>query len=478
MSIVANVMSDVFSQVILTAFLFTMSPLVGATVLAVELIAVLVAQPMLAQARRNSDVRQRTIERLTDSVLEYVEGLAVVKSYNLTGEGAQDLRDSFATTRDTSLRFACEQSPFEAALLALYGLGSAAVLALSVWQLEQGAMTPDTFVGIALFLFQLFGPLRDLYQQSTRLTIMESALNRIESLFSQDELEDAGTDDLPDAAAAAALGSHEIEFSHVSFSYGEKKVLTDVSLAADCGQMVALVGQSGSGKTTLANLLARFWDVSAGQVLLRGVDVRRLPLSALMAQISMVFQNVYLFQDTVFNNIAMGRPGATREEVYEAARKACCLDFVMRMPYGFDTMVGEGGASLSGGEAQRVSIARAILKDAPIVVLDEATAFVDPENEQRMSLAIREIIAGKTVIVIAHKLRSIVGADKIIMLHRGRVLAEGTQGELLSSCPEYRALWDASEQVSGWTLRDGGRIDAQGAGVDAQGARGGEALSC
>ena len=138
--------------------------------------------------------------------------------------------------------------------------------------------------------------------------------------------------------------------------------------------MVALVGQSGSGKTTLANLLARFWDVSAGQVLLRGVDVRRLPLSALMAQISMVFQNVYLFQDTVFNNIAMGRPGATREEVYEAARKACCLDFVMRMPYGFDTMVGEGGASLSGGEAQRVSIARAILKDAPIVVLDEATA--------------------------------------------------------------------------------------------------------
>ena len=185
---------------------------------------------------------------------------------------------------------------------------------------------------------------------------------------------------MPDAAAAAALGSHEIEFSHVSFSYGEKNVLRDVSLAADCGQMVALVGQSGSGKTTLANLLARFWDVSAGQVLLRGVDVRRLPLSVLMAQISMVFQNVYLFQDTVFNNIAMGRPGATREEVYEAARKACCLDFVMRMPYGFDTMVGEGGASLSGGEAQRVSIARAILKDAPIVVLDEATASIDADN--------------------------------------------------------------------------------------------------
>ena len=452
MSIVANVMSDVFSQVILTAFLFTMSPLVGATVLAVELIAVLVAQPMLAQARRNSDVRQRTIERLTDSVLEYVEGLAVVKSYNLTGEGAQDLRDSFATTRDTSLRFACEQSPFEAALLALYGLGSAAVLALSVWQLEQGAMTPGTFVGIALFLFQLFGPLRDLYQQSTRLTIMESALNRIESLFSQDELEDAGTDDLPDAAAAAALGSHEIEFSHVSFSYGEKNVLRDVSLAADCGQMVALVGQSGSGKTTLANLLARFWDVSAGQVLLRGVDVRRLPLSALMAQISMVFQNVYLFQDTVFNNIAMGRPGATREEVYEAARKACCLDFVMRMPYGFDTMVGEGGASLSGGEAQRVSIARAILKDAPIVVLDEATASIDADNERHIQQAMTELCRGKTTLVIAHKLPTIRNADRIAVVGDGQVLECGSHDELMALDGVYRRMVQAGERARGWDV--------------------------
>ena len=311
-------------------------------------------------------------------------------------------------------------------------------------------MTPGTFVGIALFLFQLFGPLRDLYQQSTRLTIMESALNRIESLFSQDELEDAGTDDLPDAAAAAALGSHEIEFSHVSFSYGEKNVLRDVSLAADCGQMVALVGQSGSGKTTLANLLARFWDVSAGQVLLRGVDVRRLPLSALMAQISMVFQNVYLFQDTVFNNIAMGRPGATREEVYEAARKACCLDFVMRMPYGFDTMVGEGGASLSGGEAQRVSIARAILKDAPIVVLDEATASIDADNERHIQQAMTELCRGKTTLVIAHKLPTVRNADRIAVVGDGQVLECGSHDELMALDGAYRRMVQAGERARGW----------------------------
>ena len=464
MSIVANVVSDVFAQTILTGFLFIMNPLIGAVVLTVELLVVLIAQPMLAQARRNSDIRQQTIEQLTDAVLEYTEGLAVVKSYNLTGKSAHDLRNSFTTMKDASFRFACEQSPYEAALMAIYGLGSAAVLALSVWQFEQGAMALGTFVGIVLFLFQLFGPLKDLYQQSTRLTIMESALDRIEKLFAQKELDDNGEVILPASkdislasdttpeSASPVLGTvqHEIEFSHVSFSYGKKNVLNDICLTADRGQMVALVGQSGSGKTTLTNLLARFWDVFKGSVLIRGIDVRQIPLSSLMEQISMVFQNVYLFQDTAYNNIAMGKPGATRKEVYEAAKKASCYDFIMQMPYGFDTIIGEGGATLSGGEAQRISIARAILKDAPIIILDEATASIDADNERHIQQAMTELCRNKTTLVIAHKLPTIRNANKIAVIGEGTVLECGSHAELLAQGGIYRRMIEASEKAGGW----------------------------
>ena len=449
MSIVANVVSDVFAQTILTGFLFIMNPLIGAVVLTVELLVVLIAQPMLAQARRNSDIRQQRIEQLTDAVLEYTEGLAVVKSYNLTGKSAHELRNSFTTMKDASFRFACEQSPYEAALMAIYGLGSAAVLALSVWQFEQGAMALGTFVGIVLFLFQLFGPLKDLYQQSTRLTIMESALDRIEKLFAQKELDDNGQTILPaskDISLASDTTPHEIEFSHVFFSYGEKNVLNDICLTADRGQMVALVGQSGSGKTTLTNLLARFWDVSKGSVLIRGIDVRQIPLSSLMEQISMVFQNVYLFQDTAYNNIAMGKPGATRKEVYEAAKKACCYDFIMQMPYGFDTIIGEGGATLSGGEA----IARAILKDAPIIILDEATASIDADNERHIQQAMTELCRNKTTLVIAHKLPTIRNANKIAVIGEGTVLECGSHAELLAQGGIYRHMIETSEKAGGW----------------------------
>ncbi|EPD78513.1 ABC transporter ATP-binding protein [Atopobium sp. oral taxon 199] len=450
MSIVANVVSDVFAQVILTAFLLAMNPLIGIAVLAVELLAILIAQPMLAQARRNSNVRQQTIEQVTDAVLEYTEGLAVVKSYNLTGESACDLRKSFSDMRDTSLQFAYEQSPFEIALLIVYGLGSAAALALAVWQFEQGTLALGTFVGITLFLFQLFGPLRDLYQQSTRLIIMESALDRIEALFSQEELSDTGTSCVPQADDVEGAIKHEIEFSHVSFAYGEKVVLTDISFSADRGQMIALVGQSGSGKTTIVNLLARFWDISKGSVLLRGIDVRQLPMAVLMDHISMVFQHVYLFQDTVYNNIAMGKPNATREEVFEAARKACCYEFIMRMPYGFDTMIGEGGATLSGGEAQRISLARAILKDAPIIVLDEATASIDADNERYIQQAMTELCRNKTTLVIAHKLPTIRNADKIAVIDDGRIIECGSHDELMARNGAYCHMVQVDIQSHEW----------------------------
>jgi len=294
------------------------------------------------------------------------------------------------------------------------------------------------------FLMSIFAPIKHLFQLDSRLTIMENCLDRLEAVFAENPLNMEGTKILPETA------EHEIEFDRVSFAYGEETILHDISFAADQGQMIALVGESGSGKTTIANLLARFWDVQEGEVRLRGVNVKELPMEELMAQISMVFQKVYLFEDTIYNNIAMGRPEATYEEVVEAAKKARCYDFIMRLPYGFDTLVGEGGASLSGGEAQRISIARCILKDAPIIVLDEATASVDADNEVYIQQAMSELCWDKTVLVIAHRLNTIRCADRILVLDKGRIIEQGSHEELMIKGGAYRHMVELQEQMKSW----------------------------
>ena len=227
-------------------------------------------------------------------------------------------------------------------------------------------------------------------------------------------------------------------------------MLHDVSFTLERNRMLALVGPSGGGKSTVANLLSRFWDVKQGQVLVRGRDIRDIPLSDLMDQISMVFQRVYLFQDTVYNNIAMGRTDATREEVYEAARKARCYDFIMELPDGFDTVIGEGGASLSGGERQRISIARCILKDAPIVILDEATASVDADNESYIQEAITQLCRGKTLLVIAHRLNTIRHADEILVIDQGRIVQAGDHDKLMAEEGIYRRFITARSNPTGW----------------------------
>lgn len=247
---------------------------------------------------------------------------------------------------------------------------------------------------------------------------------------------------------------HTVIFEDVRFSYHDNEVLKGTSFTASEGHMTALVGESGSGKSTIARLLVHHYDPTSGSISIGGQHIGDMELRSLNDQISYVSQDLFLFDRSILENIRVGRPSATDMEVYEAAKRAQCDEFIKDLENGYETNVGTAGNRLSGGQRQRISFARAILKDAPIVVLDEATAFVDPENEQKMNRAIHEIIDGKTVIVIAHKLRSIAGADKIIMLQEGRILAEGTQDELIASCPEYHALWDASEKLFGWTLKD------------------------
>ena len=444
MNIVADVVSDGFAQLVLTVFLFTIHPWLGLAALGTALFAAWLAHPMNRESMRNSKARQQVIEDLTGAVIEYTEGLGVSKSFCMTGESAAELRQSFVKSRDANLTFERQHTPWERALQILYAIGTAIILVLSVRLSEQGTLDSAGFVGVMLFLMSIFAPIKHLFQLDSRLTIMENCLDRLETVFAEKQLPAEGTEALPETA------EHEIEFDHVSFAYGEETILHDISFAAERGQMIALVGESGSGKTTVANLLARFWDVREGAVKLRGVNVKELPMETLMAQISMVFQKVYLFEDTIYNNIAMGSPGASYEEVAEAAKKARCYDFIMRLPYGFETVVGEGGTSLSGGEAQRISIARCILKDAPVIVLDEATASVDADNEVYIQQAMSELCRDKTVLVIAHRLNTIRGADKILVLDQGRIIEQGNHEELMIRGGTYRHMVELQEQMKNW----------------------------
>ena len=445
MTVLADMMSYIFAQAILVVFLLCFDLWIGLAALAIIGIVLLIARGMKREALQDSVARQEQNENLTEAVLDFVEGIGIIKTYNLLGEKSRELTDNFQRSCDTSLQFEEDHSPWQLRLNLAYGLGAAAITAIALALESAGLMSVPYLVGIMLFVFDLFGPIKALYTQATRLTVMNSCMDRIEAVFHETELPDDGRDSIPEASEAP-----EVEFQHVRFAYGEKEVLHDISFSLPRHQMLALVGPSGGGKSTVANLLSRFWDVKQGQILVRGSDIRDIPLSDLMDQISMVFQRVYLFQDTVYNNIAMGRTDATREEVYEAARKARCYDFIMELPDGFDTVIGEGGASLSGGERQRISIARCILKDAPIVILDEATASVDADNESYIQEAITQLCRGKTLLVIAHRLNTIRHADEILVIDQGRIVQAGDHETLMAEEGIYRRFITARSNPTGW----------------------------
>ncbi len=449
MTVLADMMSYIFAQGIMLAFMMLFNVWLGLASVVVVLLLLLVAKGMKKESLEDSSARQEQSENLTESVLDFTEGIGIIKTYNLLGEKSRELSDNFRESCRVSIQFEENHSPWQRWLNILYGLGAVVVIAISMY-LNSHALLDVTFlVGIMLFVFDLFGPLKALYSQSARLTVMNSCMDRIETVFAESELPDNGKDTIPESGDIP-----EVQFKNVSFAYGDKEVLHDVSFDLKRNSMLALVGPSGGGKSTIASLLTRFWDVKSGQVLIRGKDVREVKLSDLMDHISMVFQRVYLFQDTIYNNISMGRPGASETEVIEAAKKARCYDFIMALPDGFQTVVGEGGETLSGGERQRISIARCILKDAPIVILDEATASVDADNESYIQQAISELCKGKTLLVIAHRLNTIRGADKILVIADGQIAQEGTHDELMRAGGIYKDFVTVRENSRGWSRRE------------------------
>lgn len=448
MSTLGNMMSYMLSSFVLLVFMFFLDLRLGLIAAAVTLLAWFIAKGMNKVSLKEAAGRQDQSEHLTDAVLSFAEGISVIKSYNLIGEKSEELTENFRRSRDTSTVFERKMTPWTRGLTILYAVGISAIFVLSVWLQQSGSLSLPYLLGVLLFVFDLFSPLKALYGEASRLTVMNAALDRIEAVLNEEELPDKGTQHISQADSNLP----EICFDNVTFAYQDKEVLHDISFSMKKHTMTALVGPSGGGKSTIANLLARLWDVKSGKVTIRGTDIRDVPLSELMEQISMVFQRVYLFQDTIYNNISMGKPDATEEEVYEAAKKARCYDFVMALPDGFQTVIGEGGATLSGGEKQRISIARCILKDAPIVILDEATASVDTDNESYIQEAINELVKGKTLLVIAHRLNTIRQADQILVIADGRISEQGTHDELMEKAGIYQDFVNIRKKSSGWSI--------------------------
>ena len=436
MGVLSELVSFIIAQGLMTVSMFAMNTWLGLLSLAVVGAFMIVGNLMMKTSLKHSVIKQEGSESLTEEVLDFAEGIGIIKSYNLLGEKSKKLSDEFVKSCRESIAFEVAYGPWARALYLTFGIGTALMLALSGFLFARG-MIPDTYmVGMALFLYDLFAAVKSYYSQMARLTVTSASLDRIEEVFDAEEMKEEGRETFAEADGKTAA----IEYDRVSFGYTGKDVLKDVSFTVKPGEMTALVGPSGGGKSTIASLLARFWDVGSGQIRVKGKDIRKVSLGSLMDQISMVFQRVYLFQDTVYNNIAIGRPDATREEVEEAARKARCYDFIMQLPDGFDTVIGEGGASLSGGEKQRISIARCILKDAPIVILDEATASVDADNERAIQEAISELCRNKTLLVIAHRLKTIRDADQILVISDGKIIEKGDHESLMSRQGAYARM--------------------------------------
>ena len=373
---------------------------------------------------------------------EYLQGIRVMKAYNLIGDRFVRLRDAFAELRRACIRQEALLGPFVLLSITLVRAGLTMMVLCGTYLLLGGKLSILVFVLFLVVGSRVFDPLTSALTNFTEFRYFSIAGGRILSLMNEPEME--GERQSPVAG--------DIRFEHVSFAYQDKEVLHDINITLPKNSLTALVGPSGSGKSTVMKLCARFYDPQKGRILFNGVPMNEINPESLMSHISMVFQDVYLFQDTIRNNIRFGKTDATEEEIIAAAKKACCHDFIMRLPKGYDTLVGEGGCTLSGGEKQRISIARAMLKDAQIILLDEATASLDPENEVEVQKAIDALIKGHTVIAIAHRLKTIKGADQIIVLDNGQIKEKGTHETLMQAEGLYAQLWNIQEQISGWKL--------------------------
>lgn len=399
---------------------------------------------MQRMGRKESERKVACDTELVNQIMEYIQGISEVKSYNLIGKQTRRLNAANEASAETNIKMEMVFVPFHFLQSTVTKLTSAAVIVMSAYFYVHGTMDMIYAIGMSVSAFLLYASLESAGTYSSLLHVVSVCVDKANEILELDTMDIDGQEITPP--------NHDIVLDNVSFSYDRRKIIDGISLTIPEKTTTAIVGPSGSGKSTLCNLIARFWDVDAGEVTLGGINVRDYSMNSLMKNFSFVFQTVYLFADTIENNIKFGRPEASREEVVDAAKKACCHDFIMALPDGYDTVIGEGGATLSGGEKQRISIARAIMKDSPVIILDEATANVDPENEKDLVDAIDALTREKTIIMIAHRLKTVRNADQIVVVDQGKISQKGTHRELMQQEGIYRRFVDSRQKAVSWKI--------------------------
>ena len=400
---------------------------------------------MQKKGKALSAKRQKIQSEAVAATLEYVQGISVVKSFNMCDKNLSDIEDAYESNAAASYGVERVFTPLNMTYSMVFRISACMIMLCAGILAVGGDLSFANLAVILIASFTIFNPIEVMGQMTTMIRTMDAALDRVERIKQAKKIDENGRD-IP-------LDSFDIGFEHVSFAYENgNPILKDVSFSIPQGSMTAIVGPSGGGKTTITRLIARFWDVQEGSITIGGHDVKEFTCDSLLKNMSMVFQNVYLFHDTIENNIKFGCPDATHEQVVEAAKKACCHDFISALPQGYDTVIGEGGSTLSGGEKQRISIARAMLKDAPIILLDEATASVDPENEVHLQQAISALVKNKTLIVIAHRLSTIRDADQILVVDNGKIVEKGVHAELIQQKGIYQKFWNIRQKARNWKL--------------------------
>ena len=400
---------------------------------------------VMQNAGKHASVEKvRCDTELISQIMEYIQGISEVKSYNLLGKQAKRLNDANEACARINTKMELLFVPYHFLQGAVTKITGAVIVICSAAFYINGTMSAVYAIGMTIAAFMLYSSLECAGNYSSLLHVVSVCVDKANAILKLDTMDINGKEIKPQ--------KYDIQLDHISFSYDKRKIIDDVSLSIPEKTTTAIVGPSGGGKSTLCNLIARFWDVDAGEVTLGGVNVKDYSMNSLMNNFSFVFQTVYLFADTIENNIKFGRQDATHEEVVAAAKKACCHDFIIRLPDGYNTVIGEGGATLSGGEKQRISIARAIMKDAPIVILDEATANVDPENEKDLMDAVDALTKEKTIIMIAHRLKTVRHADQIVVVDKGQIVQKGTHEQLMEQEGIYKRFVDARQQAVSWKL--------------------------
>lgn len=437
-------LSGFITTVVFTAYMLIFDWRMGLIAAIGVILFCVVTSSMEKKSRNTAPKRQRAQAELVENVIETIQGMSIVKSFNLTRIDDKKIDRAIENSKTTNLGMEQLITPYTIMQESVLRIFSIIMMAAALLFYFEETMELTYALMFIVVSFIIFEQIESAGHGIAILRVCGSSIEQANQMDNTPVMDEKGKELSPK--------SHGITLEHVDFSYEQRQILKDISISIKDKTMTAIIGPSGSGKTTICSLIARFWDVDKGRISIGGTDIREYTLESLMNQMSMVFQSVYLFQDTIENNIRFGNPKATRQEVIAAAKKACCHEFIMSLPQDYDTVIGENGFALSGGEKQRVSIARAILKDAPIIIFDEATANVDPENEDHLQKAIEELTKNKTIIMIAHRLKTVRHADQILVVDDGRIVQKGKHEELIKEEGIYKRFVSERKEAASWGI--------------------------